>query len=78
MDMMEEVRDVFRRVFEQDDLHVTRETVAADVPGWDSLMHVTLLLTVERELGVRFTTSEIAGLQNVGEIADLVVAKRRR
>ena len=51
---------------------VDRATTAADVEGWDSLMHVSLLVSMEKTFGVRFTSSEVASLKNVGELADLI------
>jgi acyl carrier protein len=69
------VNDVFKEVFSDEDLSITRETTAPDVPGWDSLMHVTLVLSIERAFGIRFKSSEVAGLQNVGELLDLIEAK---
>lgn len=71
MPMLKHIQDVFRDVFGDDDLHVTRETTAADVEGWDSLRHVTLLVQIESRLKVRFKSSEVAGLKNVGELVDL-------
>ena len=53
-------------------LKVDRKTTAADVEGWDSLMHVTLMVNVEKAFGVKFTTSEVGELKDVGELADLV------
>jgi acyl carrier protein len=47
------------------------------VPAWDSLMHVTLIIAVERSFGVRFKSSEVANLQNVGDLVDLVEASRK-
>ena len=70
-----ELTDVFRDVFEQDDLVVSRDTHAADVPGWDSLMHVTLILQVERAFGIRFSSREVAMLRDAGELQDLVDAR---
>lgn len=64
--------EVFRDVFEDERLTVTRSTTSADVPGWDSLTHVTLILTVESVFGVRFSSSEVAMLQNAGELDDLI------
>ncbi len=69
--MLERVQELFREVFDDDDLVITRETTAADVEGWDSLMHVTLLVTLEGEFGIRFKSSEIANLKNVGQLIDL-------
>ena len=63
---------VFRSVFDDDEMVVTRATSARDVPGWDSLMHVTLLVNVEKEFGIRLTSSEVAGFKTVGELEDLL------
>ena len=71
------LNEVFRDVFEDDELCVSGQTTAADVEGWDSLMHVTLVINVEKAFGVRFSSSEIAGLRNVGELVTLVERKRR-
>jgi acyl carrier protein len=70
------LNEVFQDVFEDDELRVSSETTAADVEGWDSLMHVTLVINVEKAFGVRFSSSEIAGLKNVGELLALVERKR--
>jgi acyl carrier protein len=66
------IKEVFREVFENEDLEVTRATTASDIEGWDSLMHVTLMVNVEKTFGVRFTSAEVAGLKNVGELVELV------
>jgi acyl carrier protein len=70
-----QLNEVFQDVFEDDELRVSSETTAADVEGWDSLMHVTLLINVEKAFGVRFSSSEIAGLKKVGELVTLVEQK---
>jgi acyl carrier protein len=66
---------VFRDVFDDEDLEISTVTTADDVEGWDSLMHVTLMLRVEKAFGVRFTSSQVAGLENVGQLVDLIDAK---
>ena len=71
------LQDVFRDVFEDDQLEVARETTAADVDGWDSLKHVALVVNVEKAFKVRFTSAEVAGLKDVGELVDLIEAKAR-
>jgi acyl carrier protein len=54
------------------------ETTAADVEGWDSVVHVMLVLASERKFGVRFESSEIANAANVGEFVSLVESKMKR
>jgi acyl carrier protein len=74
---MERLNKVFREVFDDDELEITRQTTAEDVEGWNSLMHVTLIVNVEKEFGVKFLSSEVASLQNVGELIDLINARCR-
>ena len=69
---MVRINEVFQEVFDDDELTVDRVTTADDVEGWDSLMHVTLLVNMEKAFGVRFTSSEVASLKNVGELVDLI------
>lgn len=71
-DLMTELQSVLRDVFEDDTLVVSAQTTADDVPGWDSLQHVTLVLQVESHFGVRFVSSEVADLKNVGDLRDLI------
>ena len=72
MSTIEKLNGVFRDVFEEDDLTITRTTSARDVAGWDSGMHVTLMIAVERAFGLRFKSGNVAGLKNVGELVDLI------
>lgn len=71
-DTLSRLREVFQEVFNDDDLAVTRETTAVEVAGWDSLMHVALVLNVEKAFGLRFSSSEVDSLNSVGDLVDLV------
>ncbi len=73
---LEQLNEVFQEVFEDDDLQVQPKTSAKDIDEWDSLMHVNLVLAVESRFNVRFTSTEVAALKDVGELTDLVEKKR--
>lgn len=77
-DRMARLNEVFQQVFDDDELVVDRATTADDVEGWDSMMHVTLMINVEKAFGVKFTSSEVASLKNVGELSDLLDRKAAR
>jgi acyl carrier protein len=66
---------VFEDVFEDGSILVTPELSAKDVNGWDSLTHIRLMLTVEKAFKIKFSTSEIGKLQNVGDLVRLIEAK---
>jgi acyl carrier protein len=69
---LEADQEVFRDVFDDDDLTIVPTTTAGDVEGWDSLMHVTLIVNIEKAFNIRFNSSEVASLKNVGELLDLL------
>lgn len=75
-DTLRKLQDVFQDVFDDDELVISRETTADDVEDWDSLQHVALVVNVEDAFGVKFTSLEVAGLENVGEWVDLIAKKQ--
>ena len=75
--ILETLQVVFRDVFDRPDLQITPETDAADIEGWDSLMHINLIVAIEERLGIAFTTVEIGSFACVGDVADLVAGKTK-
>ena len=76
-DTLKRVNEIFCDVFNDEDLVISRQTTAKDISDWDSIMHVSLIVTIEKAFGIRFSSSEVAGLQNVGELVDVIDAKGR-
>lgn len=67
--------DVFRDVFQNDGLTINDETTAGDVPRWDSLSNIQMILAVERAFKIRLTAAQVSGLKNVGGLVDVIRAK---
>lgn len=65
---------VFRDVFDDDGIVLTDATTAKDIEGWDSLSHVTLVLAVQREFGVKIKPEAAAELENVGQFKKLLAS----
>ena len=76
VDTLERLNELFQDVFDDDTLRITPDTTARDVEDWDSLMHVTLLLTAEQWFDVRFSSFEVAGLKSVGDLIELIEDKK--
>lgn len=68
---------IFRKVFDDNGITVTRKTTAKDIEDWDSLEHITLIGAVEREFKVKFTMKEVSAMKNVGEMADIIASRAK-
>ena len=72
-EVFERLTDVFRNVFDDEDIVLNDDTTAEDIEDWDSLMHITLISEVEDEFDVHVAMKDVTGMQNVGEMASLIL-----
>lgn len=70
-EVIERLQSIFDSVF-LDKVTATRNLCAADVQEWDSLTHITLVVSVEKAFKIRFRVGEVEATKNVGEFADLI------
>lgn len=70
----EKLNEIFRMVFDDADLSINAATCSADIDGWDSLMHITLINAIEGEFNIVFAMKDIVDMKNVGDMADCVFA----
>ena len=64
--------EVFREILDDEDLEIKAETTAADVEGWDSLAHIQLMVALEEVFGIRISTGEMANLESVGQLIQII------
>jgi acyl carrier protein len=74
-DLLPEIQEIFRNVFDDPNLIITRESNASTVEDWDSLAHVNLVTAIEKKYKIRFALGELQELKNVGDIIDLIEKK---
>ena len=67
--------NVFRGTFDDDTIEISDATTAADIEEWDSLAHITLILGVEREFGIKFKAAEVGSFADVGEMIGLIAQR---
>lgn len=67
-----EVQEIFRDNFDDESLEINRETCADDIEDWDSLEQINLLTAIEKKYGLKFRLEDVRGLENVGDLLDLV------
>jgi acyl carrier protein len=69
------LQTIFRDVFDDDAIVITRATHAGDIPDWDSLAQINLVVAIEKEFVVTMSLQDLATLTNVGDMIDLIRAK---
>jgi acyl carrier protein len=70
--------EILRDTFDDDSIVARPELTAKQVDGWTSIVHVRLMITVEKAFGVRFLASQMAALKNVGDLAALIESEQAR
>jgi acyl carrier protein len=71
----EQVAEIMEDVFDLDELEYADALNADDIEEWDSLSNIRFVVAIEQKFGLRFSNKEIAGLDNVGQLVDLVGEK---
>lgn len=74
-EVFEKLNEVFRDVFDDESIVVTDTTTANDIEDWDSLEHINLIVAIENKFNIKFKMSEVTGLKNVGEMADVILGR---
>jgi acyl carrier protein len=75
-EVLSRLQVIFDELF-LDEVTVTPELSAKEVEEWDSLLHISLVVTVEERFGVKFRVGEVESTQNVGEFVDLIVQRSK-
>ena len=61
------LRHIFRDIFDDEALDISENTAKSDIEDWDSIAHVKIILAIEEEFNIRFTTEEVASIKTIGE-----------
>jgi acyl carrier protein len=71
-EILTQLTTIMRKVFDTDDVTPTLQTVAKDIPEWDSLTHVELVVAVEKHFKFKFNAKELNSFKNVGEMVQSI------
>ncbi len=75
MDLHARLEEVFRQVFDNDQLTLRDDMTATDIEGWDSVAHINLMFGIEQAFGIRFKGNELADMTNIGELKQFLSGK---
>jgi acyl carrier protein len=78
IEIKDKLEQIFCEVFDEEHLEISRKTCADDIEDWDSLAQINLVVAAEKLFDVKFNLSELAQLNDVGDMMDLIASKLRQ
>lgn len=64
---------IFQDIFDDENL-----ITATDIKDWTSLDQVSILVAIEKYLGIRLNISEIIEVKNMDEMVDIILEKETK
>jgi len=68
----EKLTPIFQETLDDDTVVPRDDMVADDIPSWDSLSHVRLIIAIEDVFDIRFTAEEATSTNCVDEIVQII------
>jgi len=78
MNTIERLQVVFREVFDDNALRINRNMSKSDIPEWDSVATVRLVLSVEQEFGIHLSTDQVADIRDVASLVQAIETSIKR
>ena len=72
MNIQERIQEIFRIIFDDEEIILSRATSADDIEEWDSFGHITLIDAIEKEFEIRFNSDHIFEIATVGDLIDML------
>ena len=74
-EILQQVNDIFIKELDNTAIKINEHTTANDVEEWDSLTHIQLIVGVEKQFKIKFTSAEIHNFKNVGDMCYAIQSK---
>jgi acyl carrier protein len=71
-EIIQNVQNIFRDVFDDDSIVIKDSTTARDIEGWDSLAQITLLMAMEKDFNIEFSLQDLESMSNVGDTITII------
>ena len=74
-ELFQKIQNIFRDIFDDEDLNIEESTNSSTIDDWDSLNHINLVVAIENEMNIKFNFDELSTLEDVGAMIDLILVK---
>jgi acyl carrier protein len=73
--ILSDVQNAFKTTFDVDPRLVSFETTSSDIPGWDSVGHLSLASNLEQSFGISLDVDDLMEMESVREIVRIIGMK---
>jgi acyl carrier protein len=71
---IEQLQEIFRSAFSSE-ITIKQDSSKENLPDWDSINHLNLIVELEDRLSIQFTPEEIESLKSVEVILNIIQKK---
>jgi len=71
------VQNIFRDIFDEEELIINENTNTDDIEEWDSLNHINLVSAIEKEFKIKFSIKEFMMMKDIYAIIDMILEKSK-
>ena len=69
--MEQKIIEIISRILEVDVDEIELDTAIGDLPEWDSIHHLQIIVELEKEFAVKYSQNELAELEDVSDLIAL-------
>ena len=73
--IIDKLTPIFNDIFDDENLKIDASTRVKDIEQWDSMAHLRLIITIENDFEISFTTEEMSNITSVGCLESLMINK---
>tara|TARA_B100001989_G_C24526715_1_gene459101 strand:+ start:1356 stop:1595 length:240 start_codon:yes stop_codon:yes gene_type:complete len=73
--IINKLTNIFKEIFNDNNIILNNEMTAKDIDNWDSLTHMLLITKIEEDFSIKFKLKELNDLNNVGNLIKIIDEK---
>lgn len=76
---LSKLQEIFRNVFEDDEINLTLETSKDDLEDWDSsLTYILLKVELEKKFNIQVVVTDLIKINSISELIDFINAQKQK
>lgn len=78
MGIEEKIRKIMAEILEITEEEIEENSAIGDFPNWDSLHHLKIISTIEKEFGIQFTPDVLMDIEDFGDIVEATKERKNQ